>query len=128
MECFHRFVKFLNDNAYCQVALTNENFCMAALNAFRLALKNSATFLITNGIGGFIRMIGRVAICLANTFFGYFLISAFPPWNEEIDNPIIILSIIMLISWALASVFMEVYSVLSLTVLQCLYADVDICI
>ena len=30
-------------------------------------------------------------------------------------------------SYLVATVFMSVYSIISLTILQCLYADVDIC-
>ena len=39
----------------------------------------------------------------------------------------VILSAICLISFALSSVFMDTYAVISLAVLQCLYADIDIC-
>ena len=31
LDCFHRFVKFINENAYIQVALTGENFCTSAM-------------------------------------------------------------------------------------------------
>ena len=126
MDCFHRFIKFLNENAYIQVCLTSENFCTSALAAFTLALKNAGTFFITNGVGGMIRILGRFAICIANTFLGYILISYQADLKEDIDNPIVILAIIFLISWAMATVFMEVYSSVSLTVLQCMYADFDI--
>jgi len=127
MDCFHRFIKFLNDNAYIQVCLTNENFCTSAIAAFTLALKNAGTFFITNGVGGMIRCLGRFTICIANTFLGYILINYEANLKEDIDNPIVILAVIFLISWALATVFMEVYSIVSLTVLQCMYADFDIC-
>lgn len=127
MDCFHRFVKFINENAYIQVALTSENFCSAALNAFTLALKNAATFIITNGIGGLIRFLGRITICICNTFLGYLLINYEENLKEDIDNPIVILALIFVISWALATIFMEVYATVSLTILQCLYTDVDLC-
>lgn len=109
------------------MALSCESFCTSAIAAFTLALKNSATFLITNGIGGLIRFLGRIAICIANTFIGYLIINYDTELKEDIDNPIVILAVIFLISWTLATVFMEVYSITSLAILQCLYADVDIC-
>jgi len=97
------------------------------MNAFILALKNAGTFFITNGIGGMIRFLGRFTICIANTCLGYLLITYEASLKEDIDNPIVILAVVFLISWALATIFMEVYSVVSLTVLQCMYADFDIC-
>lgn len=127
LDCFHRFVKFLNDNAYCQVALSSENFCTSAIAAFTLALKNAGTFIITNGIGGMIRLLGKFTICVANTFVAYIMVTQIDQLEEDIDNPIVILGVIFIISYALSAVFMEVYSIISLTILQCLYADVDIC-
>lgn len=127
LSCFHRFVKFLDENAYIQVALTCDPLCTAAYSAFCLALKNSSTFLITNGIGTIMRFLGRVSICIANTFIGYLIIDRVGDLNKDIDNPIVILAVIFLISFAISSVFMDIYAVISLTILQCLYTDVDIC-
>jgi len=127
LDCFHRFVKFLNENAYIQICLSNESFCTAALSAFTLALKNAGTFLIVDGIGALIRFLGRMTICITNTFLGYLLITYESTLKEDIDNPIVILCVIFVLSWAMATIFMEVYSTVSLSVLQCLYADVDIC-
>ena len=127
LDCFHRFVKFLNDNAYCQMALSGESFCTSAIAAFTLALKHSSTFLMTNGIGALLRFLGRITICMTSTLFGYLIINLQSDIREDIDNPIIILAVIFIISWSLATVFMEVYSVTSLAILQCLYADIDIC-
>lgn len=127
LDCFHRFVKYLNENAYIQIALTNESFCTSAISGFTLALKNAGTFMIVDGIGTLIRFLGRMTICITNTTFGYLLITYESTLKEDIDNPIVILCLIFLLSWALASVFMEVYSIVSLAILQCLYADVDIC-
>ena len=59
LDCCHRFIKFLNHNAYIQVCLTGNNFCSSAMAAFILALKNSGSFLITNGIGGLILSLGK---------------------------------------------------------------------
>lgn len=127
LDCFHRFIKFVNENAYIQVALTGENFCTSAMQAFVLALKNAASFLITNGIGGFIYLLGKVTISVVNTAIGYLLITYIPDFEEDIDQPIPFLLLIFLMSYSMATTFMEVYGGVSLAILQCLYTDVDIC-
>mmetsp|Transcript_5755 Transcript_5755/g.9854 ORF Transcript_5755/g.9854 Transcript_5755/m.9854 type:complete len:137 (-) Transcript_5755:41-451(-) len=109
------------------MALTGDNFCASAMGAFVLALKNSATFFITNGIGTLIFFLGKMSICIANTFIGYLIITKVPQFVEDIDNPVPVLAIIFLISLMMANVFMEIYSSVSLSMLQCFYADVDIC-
>lgn len=127
LDCFHRFIKFLNENAYVQVALTGENFCNSGMTAFVLALKNSTTFFITNGIGTLIFFLGKMTISIFNTLIGYFIITNVPEFREEIENPVTVLAVVFLMSLVVANVFMEVLSSASLTILQCFYTDVDIC-
>lgn len=127
LDCFHRFIKFLNENAYIQVALTGENFCVSAMQGFVLALKNAATFLIINGIGQFLYLLGKATISIVNTAIGYLMITYIQEFQEDIDQPLPFLMLIFFMSYMMATTFMEVYNSVSLAILQCLYTDVDIC-
>merc|ERR1712166_1567894 len=60
LDCCHRFVKYINKNAYCQVVLTGESFCIAALNGFVF------TF------------IGKMSIAIGNTIISYFVLINWP--------------------------------------------------
>lgn len=117
----------MDENAYVQVALTGDSLCTAAYSAYCLSLKNSSSFMITNGIGSLMRFIGRVSICVVNTFIGYLILNKVSNLKQDIDNPIVILTAIFFISFAMSSIFMDTYAVISIAVLQCLYTDVDIC-
>ena len=97
------------------------------MQAFVLALKNAASFFITNGIGNFIYFLGKTTISLGNTAIGYVLITYVPDFEEDIDQPAAFLLLIFAMSYMMATTFMEVYGGVSLAILQCLYADVDIC-
>ena len=68
------FVKYINENAYCQVVLTGESFCSAAINGFLLILKHSATFMFTRGIGGIFNLLGKLTISVLNSIIAYLLI------------------------------------------------------
>jgi hypothetical protein len=127
LDCFHRFIKFLNSNAYIQIALTGENFCTSAMSAFILALKNASSFFVTNGIGSLIHLLGKGSIVTANVFIGFFLMRVLPEFSNALGSPIAPLAVVALMSFLMATVFMEVFSITSLTILQCLYTDVDIC-
>jgi len=117
LDCFHRFIKFLNDNAYIQVALTGENFCTSAMSAFVLALKNAGSFLITNGIGTIIHFIGKAAVVTANVFIGFFMLRFFPEFAEGLGSPIAPLLVVGIMSFLMANIFINVFSVTSLTIL-----------
>ena len=41
VTCFEKFIKFLNKNAYIQIALLGKKFCYAAKDAFWLIFRNA---------------------------------------------------------------------------------------
>ena len=127
LDCCHRFVKFLNKNAYIQVALTGKNFCSSAMDAFVLALKNSSSFIITNGIGYLIQLLGKLTITLGNVLITYVMLTQLDNYAGDIGSPYPPLVLILFMSYVLASIFMSIYSIVSISLLQCLYADVDLC-
>jgi choline transporter-like protein 2/4/5 len=127
LDCCHRFVKFLNKNAYIQVALTGKNFCSSAMAAFVLALKNSGSFIITNGIGALIQLLGKLSITVGNVIVAYIMLTQLEGVRAGAASPYPPLLIVAGISYLMANIFMSVYSITSLTLLQCLYADVDLC-
>lgn len=44
-----------------------------------------------------------------------------------LQSPVAPLIIVALLSYLMAAIFMSVYAITSLSLLQCLYADVDLC-
>lgn len=127
LDCCHRFVKYINENAYCQVVLTGENFCMAAVNGFLLILKHATTFAFTKGVGGIFNLLGKLTVCGGCTVACYFILRFWPELYNKLDEPIAPLVVVFLISYCLATVFMSIYATTSLCILHCLYADIDIC-
>ena len=127
LDCCHRFIKYINENAYCQIVLTGENFCTAAVNGFLLIMKHTATFAFTRGIGGIFNLLGKLTVSVLNCVIAYCLITYLPQLQIEINSPIGPLIIVFLISYSVAFLFMSMYSTTSTCILHALYADVDIC-
>ena len=127
LDCCHRFIKYVNKNAYCQVALTGESFCVAAVNGFLLILKHSMTFAFTSGIGGIFNLLGKLTVCIINVIVGYFLLDFDQLLHDKISSPVGPMLVIFIISYVISSLFMVMYSTTSICLLHCLFADVDIC-
>lgn len=127
LDCCHRFVKYINKNAYCQVVLTGENFCTAAINGFLLILKHSMTFAFTGGVGFIFTFIGKFAIAIGNTIIIYFVLIEWPTKFEEISSPVGPLCVAFLISYVIAALFMDIYTTTGIALMHCLFADIDIC-
>lgn len=78
LACCHKFIKYVNENAYCQVVLTGENFCTAAINGFILIMKHTATFAFTRGLGGIFNLLGKLTVTVLNVIIGYSCIYFLP--------------------------------------------------
>ena len=127
LACCHRFVKYINENAYCQVALTGENFCTAALNGFALILKHAGTFMFTRGIGGIFNFLGKILVSTLNVVAAYFALKYIDALYSDMTTPVPPLLVVFLISYFISSLFMSMYTITATCLLHCLFADVDIC-
>lgn len=58
LNFLEKCIKQVSKNAYIQIALTSENFCQAAWNAFALVIKNVHRFGITHTIGAVFMIFG----------------------------------------------------------------------
>ena len=76
LDCFDRFIRYINRNAYIYCALTGSSYCTSALNSFVLILKNAAKFGFVEGIAGCFMFIAKFFIAIMTTLVSYFLLGA----------------------------------------------------
>lgn len=85
VDCFHRFISYLTQNAYIQMALQNESFCTASVHAFLLILKNAAKFSMVSSISSVFMFIAKVAISVSTTWIGFILMGSMIPAGESMS-------------------------------------------
>ena len=122
LDCFDRFIRFLNMNAYIYMAISNENFCSSALNAFILVLKNAAKFSFVNAIGGVFMFIARICIAIMTTVAVWFMLDLV----ENVHHKFLPTAIVFAFAYIIASIFISVFDASSNTILQCYLMDLDI--
>jgi len=127
LDCFNRFIKYLNATAYCQIAITGENFCTAAMNGAILYLKNGTTFSISAGLVWIFNILGKLTISTVNCIFAYLCIAYMPQLEIKVNSPIGPLIVVALYSYLIATLFMSLYSDTALCMLHCFHVDLDIC-
>ena len=88
VNCFERFIKFINRNAYIQIALTSKSFCMACKDVFFLLLRNAGTFMTLGSIGNVFMFLGKWVICLLASYLGYILLTRSSHFNDNINSPV----------------------------------------
>jgi len=113
--CFEKCLKFLNKNAYIQIALLGKNFCLSAKAAFFLILRNLATFGIIAILGSVIELIGVWFICIATVVMGYYVLSLIHPDK----SPVVPLLLYLSVGYVVGKLYMSVFQLAVDTCLQC---------
>jgi len=121
MWCMEKCMKFLNKNAYIQTAIFGTHFCASAKNAFFLILRNIARIGACTIVSEFVMIIGKMFICSVTGGCAYFLMDQ----AAELDLYYIYapVTMVMILSWFVASMFMNIFGMAISTILQCFVAD-----
>lgn len=115
LGCFERCIKFLNKNAYIQVALRGTNFCTSAKNAFSLLTRNCVRFGSLAVLGWCIRLLGSVCIVAATGLAGYFSLQAMYPEAYPVIPVLIFLSV----GYVVGKLTMNVFALALDTTMHC---------
>eukprot|EP00744_Colponema_vietnamica_P001108 GILI01001874.1.p2 GENE.GILI01001874.1~~GILI01001874.1.p2 ORF type:complete len:612 (+),score=211.84 GILI01001874.1:159-1838(+) len=129
LACFERCLKFINKNAYIQMAIHGTNFFVSCKNAFFLLLRNSARVVALNLVGALFFLLGKFFIALGSAAVGYMILTQvdifLPGGDKEITTPVVPTAIILILGWIVGSAFMQVFDMGSDTMLQCFCADTE---
>jgi hypothetical protein len=116
--CLEKCLKYLNKNAYIQVALMGTNFCTSAWNAFNLLFRNALRFGTVAVLGCVIHFIGCIFVVASTTASGYLIITSMYP---EV-NPTLSLLFVVVVSYIVGSLYMNVFGIGVDASLQCMIA------
>jgi choline transporter-like protein 2/4/5 len=123
LECVKRIIEFLNKNAYIQIAITGKNFCGASADAISLILSNPLRYAIVGAVGTILSLVGKFLIAGLTTLLFYIFITFVKSVKENIQEPIYLLILVFIVSFAVALIFMSVFEVSVDTLLGCFLID-----
>mmetsp|Transcript_36458 Transcript_36458/g.44568 ORF Transcript_36458/g.44568 Transcript_36458/m.44568 type:complete len:405 (+) Transcript_36458:2024-3238(+) len=119
--CLEKVIKFVNKNAYIQTAMFGTNFCASAKNAFFLILRNAARVGTLAAISEVIVFIGKVFISAFTGACAYVLMDKV--LGDELHSPVAPAVSVVVLSFFVGNMFMNVFSMVIATILQCFIAD-----
>jgi hypothetical protein len=123
LKCLDTCVKYINKNAYIQIALHNSNFCTAAKESFFLNLRNGGRFSAVSLIGTILVVIGRGVIVATNAFLTVVITDAMVP---DVKQPYLAAVIIAFFSYMVSGVFLSLFKDSALTILHCFCLDEEL--
>lgn len=124
--CFEKCIRFLNRNAYIQIALTGKNFCAAAKDAFFLIIHNPLRFGVTQGIGALMILFGKIFIASMATLIGYIIIQNAAAYKDSVESPLFPSLCIFIIAWTIGALFLQVFGLASDTILACFVVEEEL--
>lgn len=113
--CFEICLKYLEKNAYIQIALRGKNFCTSAKAAWTIITHNVIRFGMVGALGFVLHAIGYCIIMISTTFVGYLLLKAMHP-NIAFVIP---LTIYCILGYIIGKLYLNVYGLAVDTSLQC---------
>lgn len=120
MWCIEKCMKFINKNAYIQIAIFGYSFCKAARCAFFLILRNIATIAAVGLVSEIVTLIGRILVPLMSTFVAYIILNTMSDQLYTLWFPLLLT---FLLSYVVSDLFISIFSMAISTILQCFIAD-----
>jgi len=117
--CLEKFMKFLNKNAYIEIAVYGKNFCTSAKNAFFLLMRNILRVAVLDKVTDFILFIGKLTITIVMGVASFYFFRK----NEDLNYYLTPVIIITISAWVVASAFFGVYEMAINTVFLCFLED-----
>jgi Plasma-membrane choline transporter len=118
-----KLAAYLDDGVYIRIAMTGENFCVAARNSFKLIIENSGRYLVLGGVTSYFTFIGQLGITLTSTYLGYILLLQDVGVSHDLNSPVPPIVAFLIVSYVIASLFLSVYNMANDTIIQSYILD-----
>lgn len=105
------------------IAVTGKNFCGASSDAMALIAGNSLRYSIVGIVGYILAIVGKLTIATLTTFLFYIFITFVTSVKANIQEPIYMLILVAVGSYAIALIFMAVFDVAVDALLVCFLID-----
>lgn len=125
LNCIEKICDYLNEAAFCYMAVTGDHFFKAAWNGFLLNMKHGLAFAFANTIAKVFMFIGKVGITVTNCFTLYAIMKYVRGDTEEVSSiwgPVIVVGIV---SYIAASLFLSLFEEAVMALLTCVCVDMD---
>jgi len=124
VDCFKRFMEYINKNAYIDIAISSNSFCIAAKNSFTFLFDNAGTIALMNG-ACFIFVWAGVGLVSGTCGYGAYLATmSYEPYMDDTATTYVAYPEAVGIAAGIGSMFvsmcfMNVFDMVADTLLYC---------
>jgi len=122
-DCFTRFIEFVSEHAYVEMALTGAGFCQAAKRGTALAVMHPALFALVGRVVCAVRLLGT-AVITAGTTYSVVLLLVWWPQDGLTSHRVPVIAA-AIAGFVVSQVMMHPFSAAARACLHCLCLDED---
>lgn len=124
LRCIEKICDYLNEAAFCYMAVSGEHFLLSAWNGFLLNLRHGLTFAFAKLLAGAFIFLGKVGIVVANCFTLVAFIEYV--YKDEVKSVVAPVLVVAVVTYVAASLFLALFDQAVLALLTCRCVDVDL--
>ena len=114
--CLEKFIKFVDKHAYIQCAMNGKNFCHSARRAFGLLFRNMGRVATLSVLSNLVIVVGKISVTLTCAGIAYYYMRYHQ--HSSMNGYVVPTLFTGLIAYISSSVFLDVISITSDTLLQ----------
>ncbi|XP_038057482.1 choline transporter-like protein 1 isoform X1 [Patiria miniata] len=118
---FEKVLRFINRNAYIEIAIYGYSFCKAARKAFTLIVSNALRVAAINSVGDFVLLLGKAVVVAAVVVVGMQLLKDKP----DIHYEFVPITLAAIFAFLLSHIFLSVYEMAIDTLFLCFCEDCE---
>lgn len=119
-------IKFLNEGAYAQIAITGKGFYPSTMRSFSLLGSHIGKLGVTEGINIFFALLGVLSITVIVALATYFSVLYIPYYQDRIHNAFSITVVATIIAFIISVIYLSMIDVVAAAVMQCYLVDIQV--
>lgn len=126
VDCLERICDYINESAFCYMAVKGDSFCTSALSALLLQVKHIFEFMFAQWIATVFIWLGKAAITVGNIFSCIFIMQTITKVYDDLSSPFGPILLVGLVSYMTASVFLGLFDTAVLSMMTSMAVDMDL--
>jgi hypothetical protein len=127
---FNAIIRWITRHAYIQIAIYGDNFWQSSRAAVNLISRNAEQMAVVDWVGDLVIFFGKCTVASISSILAHWMTkhSAFLAYDATIamPSPIIVMALVFVLSYNVASLFLSVYSTGIDTIHQCYLIDQEL--
>lgn len=126
VNCCTRFIEFISELGFSQVAITSKNFCASCGEAFSLLASNPLKFGLVNWVSSTFVFIGKLFVATVSGVLGYIMITNDSAIASSLYETVIPTIFFVIIGYVIGAIFYSVFGSSANTILLCFFVDKEL--